>query len=75
MGCFTPVRHSEATLTLVVNFFWLLVGNEMSPTKDKNLVTWDREIMVVVLVTENEIDFARMILTKIHERAFKTSTT
>uniref|UniRef100_M1DA23 Integrase core domain containing protein n=1 Tax=Solanum tuberosum TaxID=4113 RepID=M1DA23_SOLTU len=34
-----------------------------------------RAVMVAALVAGVEIDFARMLLAKIHERAFKTSTT
>ena len=36
---------------------------------------WDMVVMVETLVAGLEIDFARMMLAAIHERAFKTSTT
>uniref|UniRef100_M1DI55 Integrase core domain containing protein n=1 Tax=Solanum tuberosum TaxID=4113 RepID=M1DI55_SOLTU len=65
----------KATLNFVAKFFWLLVRNRVSPTKADNQVTWDRAVMVAAMVAEVEIDFARMLLTEIHERAFKTSTT
>ncbi|KAG5579575.1 hypothetical protein H5410_050202 [Solanum commersonii] len=65
----------KATLTFVAKFFWLLVRNRVSPTKVDNQVTWDRAVMVAALVAGVEIDFARMLLAEIHERAFRTSTT
>uniref|UniRef100_M1DK89 Integrase core domain containing protein n=1 Tax=Solanum tuberosum TaxID=4113 RepID=M1DK89_SOLTU len=65
----------KATLNLVAKFFWLLVRNRVSPTKADNALTWDRAVMVAALVAGFEINFARMLLAQIHERAFKTSTT
>uniref|UniRef100_M1DQ59 Integrase core domain containing protein n=1 Tax=Solanum tuberosum TaxID=4113 RepID=M1DQ59_SOLTU len=65
----------KATLNFAAKFFWLLVCNRVSPTKADNQLTWDRAIMVAALVAGVEIDFARMLLAEIHERAFKTSTT
>uniref|UniRef100_M1DPU4 Integrase core domain containing protein n=1 Tax=Solanum tuberosum TaxID=4113 RepID=M1DPU4_SOLTU len=65
----------KATLNFVAKFFWLLVRNRVSPTKADNQVTWDRAVMVAALVAGVAIDFARMLLAEIHERAFKTSTT
>ncbi|KAG5620829.1 hypothetical protein H5410_006047 [Solanum commersonii] len=65
----------KATLTFVAKFFWLLVRNRVSPTKADNQVTWDRAVIVAALVAGVEIDFARMLLAEIHERAFRTSTT
>ncbi|KAH0761420.1 hypothetical protein KY290_017493 [Solanum tuberosum] len=65
----------KATLNFVVKFFWLLVRNTVSPTKADNQLTWDRAVMVAVFVAGLGIDFPRMLLTEIHERAFKTSTT
>uniref|UniRef100_M1DZ10 Integrase core domain containing protein n=1 Tax=Solanum tuberosum TaxID=4113 RepID=M1DZ10_SOLTU len=65
----------KATLNFVAKFFWLLVRNRLSPTKANNQVTWDRAVMVVALVAGVEIDFARMLLAEIHERAFRISTT
>ncbi|KAG5571639.1 hypothetical protein H5410_061405, partial [Solanum commersonii] len=48
---------------------------KVSPTKADNQLTWDKVVMVAALVAGVEIDFARMLLAEIHERAFKTSTT
>uniref|UniRef100_M1D9C2 Integrase core domain containing protein n=1 Tax=Solanum tuberosum TaxID=4113 RepID=M1D9C2_SOLTU len=64
----------KATLNFVAKFFWLLVRNRVSPTKADNQLTWDRVVMVAAMVAGVEIDFARMLLTEIYERAFKTST-
>ncbi|KAG5598756.1 hypothetical protein H5410_030126 [Solanum commersonii] len=75
-GFFAPrLGIRKATLTFVAKFFWLLVRNRVSPTKVDNQVTWDRAVMVAALVAGVEIDFARMLLAEIHERAFRTSTT
>uniref|UniRef100_M1DJ00 Integrase core domain containing protein n=1 Tax=Solanum tuberosum TaxID=4113 RepID=M1DJ00_SOLTU len=65
----------KATITFVAKFFWLLVRSRVSPTKADNYVTWDRAVMVAALVAGVEIDFARMLLEEIHERAFRTSNT
>ncbi|KAG5616131.1 hypothetical protein H5410_015955 [Solanum commersonii] len=65
----------KATLNFVAKFFWMLVRNRVSPTKADNQVTWDRAVMVAALVAGVEIDFARILLAEIHERAFRTSTT
>uniref|UniRef100_M1A7F0 Integrase core domain containing protein n=1 Tax=Solanum tuberosum TaxID=4113 RepID=M1A7F0_SOLTU len=65
----------KATLNFVAKFFCLLVRNRVSPTKADNQFTWERAVIVVALVAGWEIDFACMLLTEIHERAFKTSTT
>uniref|UniRef100_M1DII0 Integrase core domain containing protein n=1 Tax=Solanum tuberosum TaxID=4113 RepID=M1DII0_SOLTU len=65
----------KATLNFVAKFFWLLVRNRVSPTKADNQLTWDRAVMVAALVAGVEIDYARMLLAEIHEKAFKTSTT
>uniref|UniRef100_M1DKL7 Integrase core domain containing protein n=1 Tax=Solanum tuberosum TaxID=4113 RepID=M1DKL7_SOLTU len=65
----------KAILNFAAKFFCLLVRNRVSPTKADNELTWDRAVMVATLVARVEIDFARMLLAEIHERAFKTSTT
>ncbi|KAG5600569.1 hypothetical protein H5410_031939 [Solanum commersonii] len=65
----------KAILNFVAKFFWLFVRNSVSSTKANNQLTWDRAVMVATLVAGVEIDFARMLLAVIHERAFKTSTT
>uniref|UniRef100_M1DW18 Integrase core domain containing protein n=1 Tax=Solanum tuberosum TaxID=4113 RepID=M1DW18_SOLTU len=42
--------------------------------KADNALTWNRTIMAVTLGAGFEIDFSRMIIAEIHERAFKAST-
>ncbi|KAG5579908.1 hypothetical protein H5410_050535 [Solanum commersonii] len=65
----------KATLNFVAKFFWLLVRNRVLPIKADNQVTWDRAVMVATLVAGVEINFARLLLAEIHERASKISTT
>uniref|UniRef100_M1DX59 Integrase core domain containing protein n=1 Tax=Solanum tuberosum TaxID=4113 RepID=M1DX59_SOLTU len=75
--------HSWSLNTAEFDYRWDIVrsgtfqrnAEQVSPTKADNQLTWDRAVMVASLVVEVEIDFARMLLTEIHERAFKTSTT
>ncbi|KAG5631012.1 hypothetical protein H5410_002729 [Solanum commersonii] len=62
-------RNAEQREAIIL---WLA---RVSPTKADNQVTWDRAVMVAALVAGMEIDFARMLLAEIHERAFRTSTT
>lgn len=40
-----------------------------------NILTWDGMILVAALVAKFEIDFARVLISLIHERAFKAYTT
>lgn len=40
-----------------------------------NILTWDRVVMVVALVAGLEIDIANLLISVIHQRDFKTSTT
>uniref|UniRef100_M1DY69 Integrase core domain containing protein n=1 Tax=Solanum tuberosum TaxID=4113 RepID=M1DY69_SOLTU len=54
---------------------WVTTPRLGSPTKTDNQLTWDRAVMVAPLVAGLEIDFSHMLLTEIHDRAFKTSTT
>ncbi|KAG5572012.1 hypothetical protein H5410_061778 [Solanum commersonii] len=65
----------KATLTFVAKFFWLLVRNRVYAGQSDNQVRVGRAVMVAALVAGVEIDFARMLLAEIHERAVRTSTT
>uniref|UniRef100_M1DN58 Integrase core domain containing protein n=1 Tax=Solanum tuberosum TaxID=4113 RepID=M1DN58_SOLTU len=47
----------------------------VSLTQADNVVTWDRTVMVAALVAGFEMDFARLIIAEVHERAFKSTTT
>ena len=40
-----------------------------------DILTWDRAVMVAVLVVNLEINFAKLLISVVHERDFKTSTT
>uniref|UniRef100_M1DI70 Integrase core domain containing protein n=1 Tax=Solanum tuberosum TaxID=4113 RepID=M1DI70_SOLTU len=65
----------KPTLTLASKFFWLLGRNRLSSIMADNIVTWDKEVMVAALVVELDINFSRLLLGELHERAFKTTTT
>uniref|UniRef100_M1DFJ0 Integrase core domain containing protein n=1 Tax=Solanum tuberosum TaxID=4113 RepID=M1DFJ0_SOLTU len=56
---------------------WALNTAEFDYRSDSadNALTWDRAVMVAVLVTGFEIDFACMLIAEIQEMAFKASTT
>uniref|UniRef100_M1DJX7 Integrase core domain containing protein n=1 Tax=Solanum tuberosum TaxID=4113 RepID=M1DJX7_SOLTU len=75
--------HSCSLNTADFEYRWIIVrssafqrnAEQVSPTKADNQLRWDRAIMVAALVAGVEIDFARMLLAEIHERAFKISST
>ena len=52
----------------------LLVCHQLSPTNADNVFTWDRAVFVADIVAWLEIDYARVLKSVMHERAFKTST-
>lgn len=56
-------------------FFCAVVRTRLSPTQVDNVVTWDRAVMLATLMAGLELDFARIVITEIHEKAFKTTTT
>lgn len=60
---------------MVAKFFWILVPNRMSLIKTDNIITWDRQVMVVVMVTWIAFDFPGLLLVEIHEKVFKLTTT
>uniref|UniRef100_M1DGP6 Integrase core domain containing protein n=1 Tax=Solanum tuberosum TaxID=4113 RepID=M1DGP6_SOLTU len=47
----------------------------VSPSQVDNVLTWDRAVMVAAMVSDLEIDFSRIMILMIHERAFKFTTT
>uniref|UniRef100_M1DV82 Putative plant transposon protein domain-containing protein n=1 Tax=Solanum tuberosum TaxID=4113 RepID=M1DV82_SOLTU len=65
----------KATLSFTAKFFWLLVQNRLSPTQVDNVVTWDRTVMIAVILSHLEVDFACILIAEIHERVFKATTT
>lgn len=56
-------------------FFWLLVHYQIPPTNVDNVLTLDRVVLVAAMVGGFEINYARVLILVIHERAFKTSST
>ena len=65
----------KANLTFTAKFLWLLVRHYLSPTAAHNIVTWDRAVLMVVMIAGFEVDFACLLHTVMHERAFKVTTT
>lgn len=55
-------------------FFCILVRHRLSPTATDNILTWDKDVLVAALVARLEINFVRLLISVIHERAFKTTT-
>uniref|UniRef100_M1DIP8 Integrase core domain containing protein n=1 Tax=Solanum tuberosum TaxID=4113 RepID=M1DIP8_SOLTU len=58
--------------------FWLIdekSDQELSPTQADNVVTWDRAVMLAAFMAGLEIDDAHILITELHERAFKATTT
>ena len=62
-------------LTFTAKFLWLTVRYYVSPTAADNIVTWDRAVLLVVMIAGFEVDFAWLLQAVIHERAFKVTTT
>jgi len=67
--------NRKAILSFIGNFSWTIVRTRLSLTQADNVVTWDRAVMLAALVAGRKIDFAQIPIAKIHERAFKTTTT
>ena len=65
----------KGTLTFRDKFLCLLVRKRVSPTQADNFLTWDREIVVGLMVAKLESDFSKLMFAVIHERDCKTSTT
>ena len=62
-------------LTFTVMFLWLIVCHCLSPIAADNIVTWDRAVLMAVMIAGFEVDFAWLLQPVIHERAFKVTTT
>ena len=65
----------NANLTFTAKFLLLIVRHYLSPTTANNIVTWDRDVLMVVLIARFEVDFAWLLQSVMHERAFKVTTT
>ena len=68
MGYNTHVSFWKATLTFADKSFSVVVRNKVSPAQADNVLTWDKEIMVVEQVVVLEVNFSKMLLAVIHER-------
>ena len=65
----------KANLTFTANFLWLLVRHCLSPTTADNIVTWDRAVLMAVMIAGFKVDFAWLLQAVMHEREFKVTTT
>ena len=65
----------KANLIFAAKSIWILVHHYLSPIGADNIITWDRAVLVVAMVAGFEVDFSRLLLAGIHERAFKAATT
>ena len=65
----------KANLTFTAKFLWLLVRHYLSPTAADNIVTWDRAVLMAVMIAGFEVDFAWLLQAVMHEREFKVTTT
>lgn len=54
--------------------FLLLICHQLSPTNVYNVLTWDRAVLVAATVAGLEIDYARVLISVLYERAFNTSS-
>lgn len=57
----------KVNLIFAVKFIWQLVRHFLSLTTADNIFTWDREVLVVAIVTGFEVCFSRLLLAVIHE--------
>ena len=65
----------KANLTFTAKFLWLIVRQCLCLRAADNIVTWDRAVLMVVIIAGFEVDFAWLLQAVIHERAFKVTTT
>ena len=65
----------KANLIFIAKFLWLLVRHCLSPTAADNIVTWDRAVLMVMMIAGFKVDFAWLLQAVMHERAFKVTTT
>ena len=64
-----------ANLTFTAKFLWLILRHCLSPTAVDNIVTWDRAVLMAMMIAGFEVDFAWLLQEIMHERAFKITTT
>ena len=56
----------KANLTFTVKFLWLIVGHCLSPTTADNIVTWDRAMLMPVMIAGFEVYFAWLLQAVVH---------
>ena len=66
---------NSVNLIFAAKFFWLLVRHLLSLTTVVNILTCYRTVLVVALVAWLDINFAKLLISVIHQRAFKSSFT
>ena len=47
----------KANRTFTAMFLWLLVRHYLPPTAVDNIVTWDRAVLMAVMIVGFEVDF------------------
>ena len=57
----------KANLTFTAKFLWLNVRHCLSPKVADNIVTWDRAILMAVMIGGFEVDFAWLVQAIMHE--------
>ena len=57
----------KANLTFTAKFLWFIVRHCLSPTVADNIVTWDRAILMAVMIGGFEVDFAWLVQAIMHE--------
>ena len=66
---------NKANLTFTAKFLWLIVRHCLSPTAADNIVTWDRAVLMAMMIAGFDVDFACIPQVAMHEKTFKVTTT
>ena len=64
----------KANLTFTMKFLWLIVCQCLSPTATDNIVTWDRVVLMVVMIDGFELDLTWLRNAVMNEITFKVTT-
>ena len=65
----------KANFIFTAKLLWLIVLHCISPTAADNIVTWDRALLMAVMIAGFRVDFTWILQAVMHERAFKVTTT
>ena len=65
----------KANLTFTAKFLWFIVRHCLSLTTADNIVTWDRAVLMAVMIAGFEVDLTWLLQAVMHEREFKVTTT